>query len=60
MSQAGIPYSLLAAAVKYAGYRVGYLEPHLPRALKRRLSQQPSFWENLRHETLVAPRGHLE
>jgi len=45
-----IPYSLLAAAMKYAGYRVGYLEPHLPRALTRRLSRQPHFWRDLAHE----------
>jgi len=39
-----LPYSLLAAAVKYAGYRVGHMAPYLPRVLKRRLSQQPYFW----------------
>ncbi|WP_218079631.1 glycosyltransferase family 2 protein [Anthocerotibacter panamensis] len=39
-----IPYALLATAVKYAGYRVGQLEPYLPRSWKRRLSQQSYFW----------------
>ena len=39
-----IPYSFLAAAVKYVGYRVGYLAPTLPGVLVRRLSRQPYFW----------------
>jgi rhamnosyltransferase len=39
-----IPYSLIATAVKYMGYRTGILEPSLPLNLKRAFSQQKYFW----------------
>lgn len=37
--------SLTRAALRYAGYRLGRLEPHLPRELKRRLSAHPTYWD---------------
>jgi rhamnosyltransferase len=39
-----IPYSLMATAVKYIGYRAGMIEPSLPLSVKRVLSQQKYFW----------------
>jgi rhamnosyltransferase len=54
-----IPYSLLAAVVKYTGYRVGYLEPHLPRVLARHLSRQPYFWRESRRKAGAEPWRHL-
>jgi rhamnosyltransferase len=39
-----IPYSLMATAIKYAGYRAGMIEPYLPLDLKRVFSQQKYFW----------------
>ncbi len=39
-----IPYSLVATAVKYMGYRTGMIEPSLPPGLKRVFSQQKYFW----------------
>jgi rhamnosyltransferase len=40
-----IPYSLIATAVKYVGYRIGMLESSLPLHLKRAFSQQKYFWK---------------
>lgn len=40
-----IPYSLVATAVKYMGYRIGLLESSLPLNLKRAFSQQKYYWK---------------
>jgi rhamnosyltransferase len=39
-----IPYSLIAIAAKYMGYRIGMLESSLPLSLKKAFSQQKHFW----------------
>lgn len=33
------------SALKFAGYKLGFLESHLPSALKRRISMFPRYWE---------------
>lgn len=38
------PEVLLRSALKLLGYRLGHAERHLPRALKRRLSMFPAYW----------------
>lgn len=39
-----IPYALLEAAAKFAAYRLGLWERHLPAAVKRRISMHSFFW----------------
>ncbi len=39
-----IPYAVLQTGVKLAGYRLGRLGPHLPVAVKQKLSGQDFYW----------------
>jgi rhamnosyltransferase len=39
-----IPLAVLKTAAKYAGYRLGKLERHIPKRLKVRLSMHKGFW----------------
>jgi rhamnosyltransferase len=39
-----VPYVVLEAVLKYAGFRLGSAEDRLPLALKRRLSMHTHFW----------------
>ena len=39
-----LPGAAVEAAAKYAGFRLGRLEPHLPTRVKRRLSMHAFFW----------------
>src|SRR5208282_1008109 len=39
-----IPYAVLQTGVKLAGYRLGHLGPHLPLAVKQKLSGQDFYW----------------
>ena len=40
-----IPAQLIRTIAKYAGYRLGSWEQHLPVYLKRRISMHQSFWK---------------
>jgi rhamnosyltransferase len=40
-----IPYAILEAAAKFAAYRLGLWERHLPAAVKRRISMHSFFWD---------------
>lgn len=44
-SPALIPSALLRTALKFAGYKLGTLERHLPPQLKRRLSMHSNYWK---------------
>jgi rhamnosyltransferase len=39
-----LPYAVLHTAVRFVGYRLGLLGPHLPDAIAARLSGQDFFW----------------
>lgn len=41
-----IPYAILQTAVKWAGYRIGYLSVRAPRSWCRWLSSQRYFWDS--------------
>jgi rhamnosyltransferase len=42
--RARIPSAVIRTFAKYAGYRLGQLERHLGRSVKRRLSMAPYYW----------------
>ncbi len=39
-----IPLAMFRTVMKYAGYRFGFLEKHLPAGVKKRLSLNRAFW----------------
>lgn len=40
-----IPYGLVDAVMRFAGYHVGYLEGLMPKSLKKALSMNSDFWK---------------